>query len=273
MISIIVPTYKNPTCLDILIQSIVDSAAKSDFEMIVMIDGYIDMYDAVIAKYKYDWLKVHGRANNVGMAMALNNAVSVANGDYILVINDDNVMPPNWLSNINELIANDSDDTKRVITLNQIERHAGSIFGFIHHDCGDFDNFNYLKYIDYVNSCASNEIVDHDGGIFPFLMKKKWYMVVGGFDVIYDSPFMCDWDFFLKLEMLGCTFHRATSVILYHFGSVSTKRNPTESEQFKAGEQQAAQIFIYKWGFNPTIQPITNSHRPGTGIIVRGVTF
>ena len=38
-------------------------------------------------------------------------------------------------------------------------------------------------------------------GIFPFAMYKKDYMIVGGFDTMYKSPFICDWDFFLKLDL------------------------------------------------------------------------
>ena len=48
-------------------------------------------------------------------------------------------------------------------------------------------------------------------------------MIVGGFDVMYQSPFICDWDFFLKLDLNGIKFTRTHKANLYHFGSTATK--------------------------------------------------
>ena len=62
-----------------------------------------------------------------------------------------------------------------------------------------------------------------DGGIFPFAMYKKYYMAAGGFDTLYQSPFICDWDFFLKLDLMGLAFSRTHKAHLYHFGSTATK--------------------------------------------------
>ncbi len=81
-----------------------------------------------------------------------------------------------------------------------------------------------------------------DGGIFPFVISKKDYMIVGGFDTIYQSPFICDWDFFLKLDLNGIQFYRINHLHFYHFGSAATK-NGKEGDKFKATEHPAAQTF------------------------------
>ena len=74
-----------------------------------------------------------------------------------------------------------------------------------------------------------NHLTDN-GGIFPFAMYKKDYMIVGGFDTLYKSPFICDWDFFLKLDLNGIVFKRTHEACLYHFGSTATK-NGKEGER------------------------------------------
>ncbi len=91
-------------------------------------------------------------------------------------------------------------------------------------------------------------------------MEKKWYIAVGGFDIWYPSPFICDWDFFLKLEMIGLNFVRSNKLAFYHFGSMATK-NGNEKDKFTQSEGLASQMFEYKWGFGP-IRYDNNSHKP-----------
>jgi GT2 family glycosyltransferase len=96
-----------------------------------------------------------------------------------------------------------------------------------------------------------------DGSTFPFAMRKKDFMKVGGFDVDYPSPFVVDWDFFLKCELADMELVRVSKFNFYHFVSKSTKnRNgyietPNERQKFFEGEKQAAEYFQYKWGFPP----------------------
>jgi GT2 family glycosyltransferase len=103
-----------------------------------------------------------------------------------------------------------------------------------------------------------------DGHIFPFVIKKKHYMAVGGFDTFYNSPNICDWDFFLKLELLGFTFPRTHNLHLYHFGSVSTKKN-AENVMFRTKEHAAIEQYTWKWGTPPYNNPEINSKLPPNG--------
>ena len=56
-----------------------------------------------------------------------------------------------------------------------------------------------------------------DGGVFPFVISKKNYMIVGGFDTFYPSPYVCDWDFFLKLDLNEVEFYKTHNLHFYHF--------------------------------------------------------
>ena len=96
------------------------------------------------------------------------------------------------------------------------------------------------------------------------LNEVKYYMAVGGCDLIYPSPFVCDWDFFLKLELIGCIFKMTFNSHFYHFGSKATKNRDTEKQDenmFRSGEAEAYQMFEYKWGFRPQ-NGINNSKKP-----------
>jgi hypothetical protein len=98
-------------------------------------------------------------------------------------------------------------------------------------------------------------------------------MIVGGFDTMYQSPFICDWDFFLKLDLNNIGMSRTHKGHFYHFGSAATK-NRTDGDQikFKASEQPAAEVFMYKWGIGPQLFE-NNSHNPKNNQIIKGIKY
>ena len=251
MISVIIPSYRNPKCLDICLESALKNQHKVN-QIICVLDGYVEESEHIIEKYK-DKVGFVPNPKNQGMQHSLNVGVWNATNEMILIVNDDNVFPVNW-----DLILTEDYKQNLVITPNQIER-SPSMFNFEVGDFGSVDDFHLAKFNLGEMQHRKNELTD-DGEIFPFLMSKTDYMMVGGFDTIYGSPFICDWDFFLKLELAGLEFKRSRKLCFYHFGSVATK-NGKEGERFKASEQAAANVFKYKWGIDPMRHP-NNSHKP-----------
>ena len=264
MISIIIPTYRNPEYLDICLKSAIEQQHNKN-EIIVAIDGFIEESKEVLEKYKEN-INVLDLGKNQGMQTALNYGVMNATNEKIFIVNDDNVFCKDFDLEIEEYL-----QEKHVLTLNQIEPTGPGIFKFPVKDLGrNPKDFKYDEFIEYEQSIRKNEL-SLDGGIFPFAMYKKYYMAVGGFDVMYKSPFICDWDFFLKLDLIGLGFTRTHNAHLYHFGSSATK-NGNEGEKFKATEEPAAQVFMYKWGIPPQLF-LNHSHNPKNGLIIKGIKF
>ena len=236
----------------------------NDNEIIVAVDGFIEESQEVLDKYK-DNIKVLDLGSNQGMQSALNLAVMNATNEKILIVNDDNVFCTKW-----DIVASKVPQGE-VWTLNQIEPTGPGIFNFQVKDFGSTpEEFDYKGFIEHEMTTKQNHLTDN-GGIFPFAMYKKDYMIVGGFDTLYKSPFICDWDFFLKLDLNGIVFKRTHEACLYHFGSTATK-NGKEGEMFKSTEQPAAQLFMYKWGMSP--QLFNNlSHNPKNGQTIKGIKY
>ena len=264
MISLIIPTYKNPKYLDICLRSAIEQQSTKN-EIIVVVDGFVEESKEILDKHK-DNIKVLPLQVNQGMQQALNLGVMNASNEKILIINDDNVLCKDW-----DIIAS-SVNINSVLTINQIEPTGPGIFNFPVNDLGkDVDSFQYENFIKYEQSIRKDELT-LDGGIFPFAMYKKDYMIVGGFDTMYQSPFICDWDFFLKLDLNGIGFSRTHNGHFYHFGSIATK-NRTDGDQikFKDSEKPAAELFTYKWGHAPRLYP-NNSHAP-KGQLIKGIKY
>ena len=134
--------------------------------------------------------------HNQGMQQALNLGVINATNEKIFILNDDNVFCKGW-----DTVIENSLNKNSVLTLNQIEPTGPGIFDFPVKDFGrNPKEFDYKGFIKYEESIKQDKLT-LNGGIFPFAMYKKDYMIVGGFDVMYQSPFICDWDFFLKLDL------------------------------------------------------------------------
>lgn len=261
MISVIIPSYRNPKCLDICLKSALENQ-KYENEIIVVIDGFVEETQHIIDEYS-NRVSFIPLEHNSGMQHALNVGAYNATNEWMLIVNDDNVFPKDWDS----ILEKDFED-KLIITPNQIER-TPSIFDFVTLNFGGVDDFDFNKYTEEEQNHREDLLTD-DGEIFPFIMQKKYYMAVGGFDTIYNSPFICDWDFFLKLELIGCKFLRSRKLNFYHFGSMATK-NGSEADRFKESERDAAETFKYKWGFNP-FRTKENSHSP-KGNIIKGILY
>lgn len=243
MISVILPTYRNPDYLDLCLKSILENQ-ESENQIIVIVDGYIEESQHILEKYS--GIDVIDLEENMGMQHAINVGVWNSQSEKIFVINDDNVFPTSWDKRMVRVY-----EPNTILTINQVEPSGPGMFNFPTHDCGQtIEDFDYEKWLEIEPEISHSKITS-DGSIFPFLMNKIWFMAVGGFDTWYNSPNICDWDFFAKLQLLPhLSFGRVHHLHLYHFGSVVTKKGE-ESERFQRQAAYAAQQYQYKWGTPP----------------------
>ena len=94
MITIIIPTYRNPEYLDICLKSAIEQQSMKN-EIIVAVDGFIEESQLVLDKYKND-IQILDLGENQGMQMALNLGVMNATNEIIFIVNDDNVFCKNY---------------------------------------------------------------------------------------------------------------------------------------------------------------------------------
>ena len=127
MISVILPTYRNPKYLDLCLKSIIRGQTNQN-EIIVVLDGYAEESEEVINKYK--GINVIAFPENKGMQHALNVGVWNATSEKILIINDDNVFPKDWDS----ILLENYDPETDVVTPNQIEPYDSMFRQFIKYD-------------------------------------------------------------------------------------------------------------------------------------------
>jgi glycosyltransferase involved in cell wall biosynthesis len=73
MISVVIPTYKEPEVLDLCIRSAIEGQTNNN-EIVVVVDGYYDINKSVLDKYKNS-ISVLNFEENQGLCRATNFGV------------------------------------------------------------------------------------------------------------------------------------------------------------------------------------------------------
>ncbi|GHT25027.1 glycosyl transferase [Bacteroidia bacterium] len=99
--SLVIPVYNRPDEIDELLQSLVEQTEK-DFEVVIVEDGSNITSEPVVTRYS-DRLAVHYYyIPNGGPAPARNYAATKAQGEYLLILDSDCVLPPNYLTAVRD---------------------------------------------------------------------------------------------------------------------------------------------------------------------------
>ena len=102
MFSVIIPLYNKELHIKRTVQSALQQTYK-DFEIIIVNDGSTDNSLNSIATITDPRIKIISQ-KNAGVSAARNRGISIANGDYIALIDADDEWHENFLSEINTLI-------------------------------------------------------------------------------------------------------------------------------------------------------------------------
>ena len=107
--SIIVPVYNRPDEVDELLESLTHQVFRN-FEVVIVEDGSDKRCDEVCNRYK-DLLPLrYYYKENSGPGNSRNFGVDYANGDYVIILDSDVVVPPHYLSAIDEELSREQCD-------------------------------------------------------------------------------------------------------------------------------------------------------------------
>ena len=104
--SIIVPVYNRPDEVDELLQSLCEQTVK-DFEVIIVEDGSIKPCKDVCNKYA-GILSLHYYAKeNSGPGQSRNYGAERANGEYVIILDSDVVLPKGYLQSVDNALTSE----------------------------------------------------------------------------------------------------------------------------------------------------------------------
>jgi glycosyltransferase involved in cell wall biosynthesis len=233
--SIIIPTWNNLSYLKNTIKSILNNS-KFKHQIIVHINEGVDGTLEWIKQQPY--IDYTYSEKNIGVCYALNIARPLMKTDYLVYVNDDMYLAPNWDFYFDNEIKNipskyfflsgtlmEPESTNNAVIVKDFGKDLESF---------DEDTFN--------NECQNESIKDWNGATWPInIVHKDIWDMVGGYSVEYSPGFYSDPDFSKKLWDLGVRYFKGMSKVrVYHFPSQSTKRVKKKNK--------GRVTFLLKWG-------------------------
>lgn len=233
--SIIVPSWNNLAYLKLLIESI-QKNSKFDHQIIVLInEGKDGTLDWVESQENIDY--VHAR-ENIGICYGLNICRSLIKTDYLLYINDDMYVLPDWDSVLYSEIKSIG-HKKFMLSSTMIEPTDTSNSCVIVKDYGDcIENFEEERLLKEFKDLNKD---DWSGSTWPpNAMHIDLWDLVGGLSVEFSPGMYSDPDFSKKIWDAGVRYYKGLGTSkVYHFGSKSTKR---------VKKNVGSIMFLQKWG-------------------------
>ncbi len=232
--SILIPSWNNIEYLKLCIKSIRNNSHFTH-QIIVHIneglDGSLD-WIATQQDISYSFSK-----KNIGVCYALNHAATLATTDYILYLNDDMYVCPDWdkvlVAEIEKI-----GHTYFFISATAIEPKAQSICSIEKNYGTSYQEFQEERLLKEYKTLSMN---DWQGATWPpNVVHKAVWDQVGGYSIEFSPGMYSDPDFSMKLWQIGVReFKGVAESKAYHFRSISVNRVKKNKGYF---------TFILKWG-------------------------
>ena len=182
LVSVIIPDYNHAQYICDAIQSVLNQEYRQ-FEIIVVDDGSTDNSREVVAQFgddvKYIWQE------NQGLSAARNTGIAVASGEYIGLLDADDIYEPDFMSELVSLMA----ENRGIDGV-----YCG--YRFVDHQNNPLPQIEARTIPEgqlYQHLLDSNFLVPES-----MLMRKHCYSRVGSFDISLSA---CeDWDMWLRMS-------------------------------------------------------------------------
>lgn len=237
--SVVIPSWNNLPYLKLCIESIRKNSTLSHQIIVHVNEGNDGTLSWVKEQQDVDYSY---SAQNVGVCYALNACRTLAYTPYILYLNDDMYVCPNWDSELYKNVL-EIGHKHFFISATAIERIPQSNCAINGNYGTGIADFNEQKLL---SEYASLPMQNWSGASWPpNVVHKDIWDLIGGYSIEFSPGMYSDPDFCIKLWLAGIRIFKGVAASrVYHFGSVSTK---------KVKKNKGYYMFISKWGFTQSL--------------------
>ncbi|MBB3836591.1 glycosyltransferase involved in cell wall biosynthesis [Runella defluvii] len=253
LFSILIPTWNNLSLVKLCVESIRKNSTYNHQIILHINDGS----DGTVAWAKQQQLDFTQTAENVGICVACNAAFTLSKADYIVYINDDMYVCPEWDKRLFRAVTDyGSDDFYFSSTMiERVAANSGNVSS--PHNYGDsVENF---KEEQLLKEWSSLIIPDWQGANYPpSIMHRRMWNLIGGFSVEFSPGMYSDPDICRKLWAVGVrNFRGIGDSLVYHFMSKSVsriKKNDGSKQFYQKWRISARTFFDYYLQFQRSTQ-------------------
>ena len=182
--SIITPVYNGQDFISKTIDSVLNAASKFKFEYLVVDDGSTDNTHSILLGYGENITVI--RQENAGQSSAITNAIGLATGEYLLIVNaDDPLINSDLFRDAKEVLDNDTGTVATYPDWIMIDKSGNEVETVLVKD------FSIEELVGRFNCLIG------PGGIFRRVAAQE----IGGWDKNF--KFVPDYDFWLRLVDYG----------------------------------------------------------------------
>lgn len=240
LFSILIPTWNNLPYLRFCIESIIKNS-KYKHQIIVHINDGSDGTKKWVEDNKLDF---SWSENNVGVCYAFNSASVLAKSNYLLLLDDDNYLLPDWDHYIWQEIQAVGHPYYAISGTKIEYKKTFNPCVISPHDFGQ--NLETFREADLLKAYSKFEKVDWYGSSwYPMAIHKHVWDQIGGLSVEYTPGMYSDPDFMMKLWHAGVRYFKGLGQSRsYHFMSRSVSRIKKNN-----GRKQ----FLVKWRMSNSV--------------------
>ena len=221
-VSIIIPCYNHGKYLIETLKSIEASKTTYSFEVIIVNDGSSDAFtNEYLQELKKENYKVIFQENK-GVCETRNVGIRVAEGEYLLPIDSDNNIKPDYIQKAVDFL----EENKHYDILYCNAQLIGDQSG--NNICGEF-NLQRLMLDNFIDNCS--------------VYRKSVWDKLGGYESSRLVAGLEDWEFWLRAAFAGFKFYYRNEVlfeyrVLANSGIRSLNKNKTRNNQIMDHFQQ-----------------------------------
>ncbi|WP_084604776.1 glycoside hydrolase family 99-like domain-containing protein [Desulfonatronum thioautotrophicum] len=221
-VSIIIPVWNHADYTKQCLESLSTITRYHNLEVIIVDNGSVDSTKSIVSKYN---IRLLSNAENQGFTVACNQGAAIANGEYLLFLNNDTIPLAGWLESLVRVL----DDNpwvgavgSRLIYPDGTLQEASAI---VHNDATvtNFGRYDHPAYRKYNKPCE----VDYCSGAC-FLVRRTLFHDLGGFDLRYSPAYYEETDLCFSIREKGLVVLYEPASTLIHFGSTTAGLDPTK---------------------------------------------
>lgn len=239
-VSVVIPVYNQLTYTITAIQSILCSAVAVPFEVIIIDDRSTDETAAFFAQFPA--IRLHTQETNQGFIAACNQGAVLARGEFVLFLNNDVYVLPQWLDTLVETferIPNVGLVGSQLLYPDGFLQEAGGIIwqngqGW-NYGRGEYPmlpTYTYARSVDY---CSGASI----------LIRKELFVRLGMFPEAFKPAYYEDADLAMAVRAAGYDVIYQPGSKVVHFEGVSSGRDVGSG--VKAYQVRNQTLFAEKW--------------------------
>ncbi len=241
-VSIVVVTYNNLDLTRQCLESVLTRTEWPNYELFVVDNGSTDGTPDYLWELasKDSRLRVICNPENRGFAAANNQALRLAEGDFLVLLNNDTVVPRGWLSGLVRHLSAHPDFGLVGPVTNWIGNEAQIPVGY--------------KRLEDMPRWAEGYVREHDGEFFDIsvaalfcaAMRRDTFLRVGELDERFGAGMFEDDDYAIRVREVGLRVVCVEDVFVHHHGKAAFKQ--MEDAQYQELFERNRKLFEAKWG-------------------------